>query len=530
MDKQNNTNTTTTNNTFDNNQKDIKIKILLLIQNKDYSSLDLSKEINLSHQETVGLLKSLEAAEKITLKETVFKQYSFTNEGIDVLDKGSPEIIYINYLKSNPNGEALKSQISNHLNKTVDTRGFSNAMKLKAIKFDKSTNKVFLTDINKEYLDINKQLLLKVKNNNYKIDDSILSKQESNLLIKEKYLLITTTNYFIIGKGLQFSLDLNKLQTDLTKELLIADEYKNKKFKKYNYNAKGLEVDNGSLHPLLRVRSQFREIMLELGFEEMPTNNYVESSFWNFDTLFQPQQHPARDAHDTFFLTNPSKSSKLNNNNYQYKEYFNKVINVHEKGGYGSIGWRYNFSEEETLKNILRTHTTAVSSRMLFKLAQDFKNNNIFTPKKYFSIDRVFRNETLDNTHLCEFHQIEGVIIDYNLGLNHLISIIEMFFKKFGIEKLRFKPAYNPYTEPSMEIFSYHKGMKKWVEIGNSGIFRPEMLAPMGLPKDVTAIAWGLSLERPTMIYYGLNSIKDLFGDEVQLKDTKNSSIYCINL
>ena len=142
----------------------------------------------------------------------------------------------------------------------------------------------------------------------------------------------------------------------------------------------------------------------------------------------------------------------------------------------------------------------------------------------------MFRNETLDKTHLAEFHQIEGLVADKNLGLGHLIGTIEDFFNRFGIKRLRFKPAYNPYTEPSMEIFAYHDGLKKWVEIGNSGIFRPEMLLPMGLPEDASVIAWGLSLERPTMIHYGLENIRDLFGHEVNLNETKNASIYCINI
>ncbi|CBY42803.1 unnamed protein product, partial [Oikopleura dioica] len=125
-----------------------------------------------------------------------------------------------------------------------------------------------------------------------------------------------------------------------------------------------------------------------------------------------------------------------------------------------------------------------------------------------FSIDRVFRNETLDNTHLAEFHQVEGLIADYNVSLADLIGVLHTFFKKLGIEKLKFKPAYNPYTEPSMEIFSYHEGLGKWTEIGNSGMFRPEMLRPMGLPENVSVIAWGLSLERPAMIKYKMNNIR----------------------
>merc|ERR1711934_597594 len=137
----------------------------------------------------------------------------------------------------------------------------------------------------------------------------------------------------------------------------------------------------------------------------------------------------------------------------------------------------------------------------------------------------VFRNETLDATHLAEFHQIEGVIADRDLTLGDLIGVLYQFFKKLGIEKLRFKPAYNPYTEPSMEIFAFHPGLDKWVEIGNSGMFRPEMLLPMGLPEDVRVIAWGLSLERPTMIKYGIDNIRDLFGSGVQLDFIRKNPI-----
>ena len=124
-------------------------------------------------------------------------------------------------------------------------------------------------------------------------------------------------------------------------------------------------------------------------------------------------------------------------------------------------------------KNILRTRTTAVSSRILYKLAQDFKKTVKFTPKKYFSIDRVFRNESLDNTHLAEFHQIERCISNYDLGLGHLLETVEQYFKRLGLEKLRFKPAYNPYTESSMGIFVLHPVTKKRIEIGNSSVFIP---------------------------------------------------------
>lgn len=269
----------------------------------------------------------------------------------------------------------------------------------------------------------------------------------------------------------------------------------------------GIKPPSGHLHPLLKVRTEFRQIFLEMGFTEMPTNNWVESSFWNFDALFQPQQHPARDAHDTFFISDPKKALNLPT------DYLERVKEVHSNGGYGSQGYKYDWKIEEAEKNLLRTHTTAVSTRMLYKLAQQKE----FKPAKYFSIDRVFRNESIDATHLAEFHQVEGLIADRGLTLGNLMGTLKEFFSKLGIKKLRFKPAYNPYTEPSMEVFGYHEGHKKWVEIGNSGVFRPEMLLPMGLPKDVNVIAWGLSLERPTMIKYKIDKITKLFGPKVSL-------------
>merc|ERR1719399_822222 len=263
----------------------------------------------------------------------------------------------------------------------------------------------------------------------------------------------------------------------------------------------------------------FREVFLEMGFEEMRTNKYVESSFWNFDALFQPQQHPARDAHDTFFVKTPAATLELP------ADYLARVKATHEDGGakltdeYNShsFGWRYDWSEDEARKNLLRTHTTAVSSRTLHEMAQEYKRTGVFKPKKCFSIDRVFRNEAVDATHLAEFHQVEGFVADRNIGLGHLIGVLREFFRRLGITNLKFKPAYNPYTEPSMEIFGYHPLLKKQVEVGNSGVFRPEMLLPMGLPPDVTVVAWGIGVERTVAQMYQIRAIKSLFSYEQEI-------------
>merc|ERR1719387_406924 len=302
-------------------------------------------------------------------------------------------------------------------------------------------------------------------------------------------------------------------------DMLLKGTWSTAEFKDYNLNACGTACGGGHLHPLLKVRCEIRNILLLMGFEEMPTNQFVESSFWNFDTLFQPQQHPARDAHDTFFIKEPSMAQNLP------PDYLNRVKTMHEVGGHGSTGWRYDWSEEESRKNLLRTHTTAVSSRVLQKMGDAFKETGVFTPKKCFSIDRVFRNETLDATHLAEFHQVEGLVADRNIGLGHLIAVIKEFFKRMGMTYLRFKPAYNPYTEPSMEIFGFHPMLNKWVEVGNSGVFRPEMLRPMGLPEECSVIAWGISVERPTMIQYGIANIRDLFGFKQDISLLKTNPV-----
>lgn len=214
---------------------------------------------------------------------------------------------------------------------------------------------------------------------------------------KRKLMVENTIKSFIITKGQDFSTTLKKLETDLTSEMLTSGAWKDLKFKDYNFEALGAPPSSGHLHPLLKVRSEVAEIFVQMGFQEMPTNNYCESSFWNFDSLFQPQNHPARDAQDTFFITDPQISSKFP------ADYLERVKEAHEKGGNGSIGYRYDWKLADAQKNVLRTHTTAVSARMLYKLANQ---EGGFKPVKYFSIDKVFRNETLDATHLAEFHQV----------------------------------------------------------------------------------------------------------------------------
>ncbi|XP_006874325.1 PREDICTED: phenylalanine--tRNA ligase alpha subunit isoform X2 [Chrysochloris asiatica] len=439
-------------------------------------STELAAELGVEHQAVVGAVKSLQAlGEVIEAELRSSKRWELTPEGEEIAREGSHEARVFHSIP--PEGLAQSELMRLPSGKV----GFSKAMSNKWIRVDKSTAdgpRVF------------------------RVVDSVEDEVQRRLRLVQS------------GKAEKLA---EKERSELKKRKLLFEvgSWRDRPFKPYNFSAHGVPPNSGHLHPLLKVRSQFRQIFLEMGFTEMPTDNFIESSFWNFDALFQPQQHPARDQHDTFFLQDPAEAVQLP------MDYVQRVKRTHSQGGYGSQGYKYTWKLDEARKNLLRTHTTSASARALYRLAQ----KKPFTPVKYFSIDRVFRNETLDATHLAEFHQIEGVVADHGLTLGHLMGVLREFFTKLGITQLRFKPAYNPYTEPSMEVFSYHQGLKKWVEVGNSGLFRPEMLLPMGLPENVSVIAWGLSLERPTMIKYGINNIRELVGHKVNLQMVYDSPL-----
>jgi phenylalanyl-tRNA synthetase alpha chain len=486
-------------------------------------SVALATELGVEHGVLVDeVLKSLVARDAARLAAFDHVRWELSEEGTAAAADGSPEFAAYTFLASTGNS-ASKEAFEKALGIARANRGLQQALKRRWIAIDKATKAYTLTDRPAHAEPVEDDIAAALNALVAVAGDEVESGVGTDLLKQLKSRKLATARpykTYRVYPGEKIA-DARAVQaTELTKEMLDSGEWKSVVFKDYNFAADGKSTDGGYLHTLLKVREQFRGIFLEMGFEEMPTNNYVESSFWNFDTLFQPQQHPARDEHDTFFMSDPELA------NLPDPEYVALVKKTHEVGGFGSRGYRYDWSEAESRKNILRTHTTAVSSRMLYKLAKETgAAGGDFQPRKYFSIDRVFRNETLDATHLAEFHQIEGLVADRNLSLGHLKGIIHEFFKKMGMDKLRFKPTHNPYTCPSLEIHSYHEGLGKWVEVGNSGMFRPEMLQPMGLPEDVTVIAWGLSLERPTMISTGVNNIRDLFGHKVDIAGVQRNPI-----
>jgi len=232
---------------------------------------------------------------------------------------------------------------------------------------------------------------------------------------------------------------------------------------------------------------------LEMGFEE-GYGPLVESSFWNFDALFQPQDHPARDLADTFYLKTPQQSQLPD------AKIVENVKRAHEEGTDDSLGWRYSWSPDIAKQPILRTHTTAVSTRYL---------NKIKPPAKVFCIGRVFRNETADYSHLPEFTQIEGIVADEDVTFKDLLGYLKEFYWRLGFDKVRFRPAYFPYTEMSVEPEVWVESRQSWMELGGSGIFRPEVNEPLGI--DVPVLAWGLGLDRILAMKLGLDDIRNFY-------------------
>lgn len=487
------------------------------------------------HDKVFGLCKSLQAREYVSLKQKEKTLWLLTAEGERYAAEGTPEFKLLCWMQEHHEAQghdvtSLKAAFG------ADTDvALSNAMKLGWLKMDKGTKRIQpkdqgtqgdpkIADLGSKALQTIREWHVKDAETDEDTEQQLhdmlrkvdASKQPDRFLqeLKKRKLVETKKLKFCsVERAEKFQVELKKPLADLDAKVIASGSWKHQELKPYNFFARGTRLRRGAIHPLMAVQKQFKHVLTAMGFEEMDTNQYVDPSFWCFDSLFMPQQHPARDVQDTFFI----KSPEYANGALMEKDYIARVKEMHERGGQGSIGWQYDWSLDESLKNIMRTHTTSVSARMLYQMGQEYKKTGVFTPKKLFSIDRVFRNETLDATHLAEFHQVEGVVAGRGLSLGHLMGVMNTFYKAIGIEKLKFKPAFNPYTEPSMEIFGFHPGLSRWIEVGNSGVFRPEMLLPMDLPPDVTVIAWGLSLERPTMIKYGISNIRELFGSKALL-------------
>ncbi len=298
---------------------------------------------------------------------------------------------------------------------------------------------------------------------------------------------------------------MGDLVDSLTSEDLSSGMWRSRKLRPIDVEAGPPLIYPGKKHPVQRFIDEVRSIFVSLGFEEIE-GPIVQPSFWNFDALFTPQDHPARELQDTFYLDGVS-SKKLEAN-----ELIKQVAETHRSGGTtGSKGWGGTWSEEKATPVVLRTHTTAVTVRYL----ADFKP----TEAKVFSVGRTFRNEKLSYKHLAEFHQYEGIVVGEDVTLRDLMGLLSNFYNHLGLKKVKFWPTYFPYTEPSIQSVVYYEDLGRWVELCGMGIFRPEVTLPLGVSKPV--LAWGGGLERLVMLRYGIEDVRQLYRNDLDwLRET----------
>jgi phenylalanyl-tRNA synthetase alpha chain len=290
----------------------------------------------------------------------------------------------------------------------------------------------------------------------------------------------------------------------LTSEMLATGEWRDVEFDEYNVEAEAEDVTPGKHHPLRRMAEQVKDVLVGMGFEEMD-GPHADAEFWINDCLFMPQDHPARTHWDQFALDVPPMDDLPG-------DLIERVERAHHEGvGEDGEGYHSPWTEEVARQVDLRGHTTSLSSRYLSGL----EIGDVDPPRRFFSVDKAYRNDEIDDTHLLEFFQIEGLVMAEDLSVRDLMGTFEEFYAHFGITDIEFKPTYNPYTEPSFELFGEHPVTGETVEIGNSGIFRPEMLDPLGVDCDV--MAWGLALERLMMLVTGAEDIRDVHGTLVDL-------------
>jgi phenylalanyl-tRNA synthetase alpha chain len=321
----------------------------------------------------------------------------------------------------------------------------------KFIRFKKDEEKVFLTDLGKK---------IKTKLDWENIHDKTFPKKENITL--------------------------------LVPEHLIAEKWRTLTFRPIDVEAKVPMANPGRKHPLTDLINEIREAFTSLGFVEID-GDFIQSAFWNFDALFTPQDHAARDMQDTFYLSEKIKTQLGN------KNLIKKIADTHIQG------WKNSWNIKLAKKPVLRTHTTPVTLKYLSETKPD--------EARIFCIGRVFRNEKVSYKHLVEFNQIEGVVTGKQITLRDLMGIQTEFYKKIGIKKIKFWPTYFPYTEPSLQSMIFNNNLNKWIELFGMGILRPEVVQPLGIRNLV--LAWGGGIERIAMLKYGISDVRELYNNKI---------------
>ncbi len=476
-------------------------KVLRALAAGELSPAAAAEAAGLGEQEAVSAASWLRTKELTEIEEVATELVGLNEEGRRYAAEGLPERRAIEWL--NEHGAATASKLADGPLTANEARIVIGWLKRKQWAWlEKSDDGVMLTPARDDAPEGADEPLLRQLADGAQPVDSLdpqgLKLLQGRQILERSQQVARTLRITEAGRMVLDELSGEELLGEVTPEMLQSGGWREGCFQRYSLETQAEGAAQATLHPLTRFTEEIRGIFLQMGFTEIE-GDYVESAFWNMDALFIPQDHPARELQDTLYLDDP-KSFLLDD-----EEAVAAVKAIHETGGdTGSTGWRYDWSREVAQQALLRTHTTVSTIRYLSEHREP--------PVRVFAVGRVFRREALDATHLPEFTQVEGIIMEEEASFGMLIGVLKEFYRRMGFPDVRVRPAYFPYTEPSMEIEV--KFGDRWLELGGSGIFRPEVTAPFGI--DTPVLAWGLGLERLAMLRLGLKDIRMLYQSDLE--------------
>jgi len=469
---------------------------------------DLVKKSGLKEVEVMRALQWLQSKEVLKIREDVKEVLVLGKNGRRALEKGLPEKAFLTCIKN-------KAKLLNKIKEETclseqEVNACIGLLKSKAAIHVGKGMVISINDNGKKLLEtgtLEEKLLKRVAEE--EVDVSKLKDEEKfafENLKKRKDMIkpVLKKEWFIILTGLGKKLVTSHLGSEktiekLTPEMLKTGSWKNKEFRAYDINVKVPKVYGGKRHPYSEFVENVRQKVVEMGFKEM-WGPIIELEFYNFDALFQPQNHPARTWSATYRIKEP-RYGRL-----PARKIVEAVRAAHENGGNtGSMGWQYKWSEKIASQLMPRAHDTAISPRYLVQ--------DIEIPGKYFSLVRCFRPDVIDATHAVEFNQLGGFVIGKKLNFRHLLGLLKGFvIEMTGAKEIKFFPDYFPFTEPSVQISAKHPEFG-WMELAGAGIFRPELSEPLGIKEPV--IAWGFGIDRLAMLRLGVSDIRDLFSQDL---------------
>ncbi|HLC60381.1 MAG TPA: phenylalanine--tRNA ligase subunit alpha [Candidatus Nanoarchaeia archaeon] len=471
---------------------------------------DIMKITGLKEVEVMRALQWLQNKNVVKIKESQKEIISLDENGLKYKKYGLPERIFLEALdKEYPLSElGKKTKLSNE--ELTISLGVLKSKAAIEIKKEKEIM-ISMTDNGKHLLkkgfieeqflkeEFPKELIYLNVEEKFSLDN--LKKRKKIVKVEQKN--IVEAELTEIGRKLLMEKFDDDLIEKVTPSLIKSGTWKGKKFRRFDVKVSVPPIFAGRKQHYRSFLDEVRQKFINLGFKEM-TGPIVETDFWNMDALFMPQFHSARDIHQGYHIKEPKYSKELP------EDKLRNVKAAHENGfETGSKGWRYNFDIKRTHRNILRTHDTPISARTL-------ASKELQVPGKYFQIARCFRYDVVDATHLPDFNQVGGFVIEEGINFGHLKSLLRMFAEEFADAKdIKIIPSYFPFTEPSAQLMVNHPDLG-WMELAGSGIFRPEMVKSL-IGKEVPVIAWGVGLDRLAMFKLGIKDIRHLFSHDLEV-------------